>query len=115
MLTCAPWFELLQLFFVNRNKGWGIRTREALRRGTFLFEFAGEVVTNAELLRRGDRTKYAVALDADWESEAQNDDESLLCIDATDVTNVARWLNHRYEYHCGRTPSLSYGSCCDCR
>lgn len=85
----------MQVFYVNESKGWGIRTTESLRRGSFLFEYAGEVITNAELLRRGDRTKYSVALDADWESESQKDDDSLLCIDATDITNVTRWLNHK--------------------
>lgn len=78
---------------------------DTLLRGTFLFEYAGEVVTNAELLRRGDRSKYALALDADWESEAQEDDDSLLCIDAMVVTNVARWLNHRFYSHRRCTPS----------
>ena len=45
-------------------KGWGIRTLETLQRGCFVFEAGGEVVTNAELLRRGRREKYALALDA---------------------------------------------------
>ena len=55
---------------MNESKGWDIRTAESLHCGSFVFEYAGEVVTNAELLRRGDRTKYSVALDADWESES---------------------------------------------
>lgn len=48
------------------------------------------------MLKRGDRSKYSLALDADWESEAKKDDHDLLCIDSTDITNVARWLNHRF-------------------
>lgn len=88
-----------QVFHVSEYKGWGIRTLEVVPRGTFVFEYAGEVVTNAELLKRGDRSKYTVHLDADWESEAQKDDNSLLCIDATIITNVGRWLNHRYICH----------------
>ena len=99
----------MQVFFVSNGKGWGIRTLETLRRGSFVFEYTREVVTNAELLKRGDRTKYSIALDADWESEAEKDDDSLLCIDATEVTNVTRWLNHRYDYHCRRITSFTSG------
>ena len=84
-----------QVFFVSSQKGWDIRTLQYLRAGCFLFEYAGEVVTNAKLLRRGDATKYSLSLTADWQSEAHEDDDSLLCIDSSFVTNVGRWLNHR--------------------
>jgi hypothetical protein len=87
------------------------------------------VVTNAELLRRRNRSKYSIALDADWKSEVTQGDESLLSIDSTVFTNVARWLNHRYDsdplqqqslhtwkHHCPasvpRTPGFSVRHLC---
>ena len=80
---------------MNKQKGWGICTLQYLKPECFFFEYAGEVLTNAELLRRGDQTKFSLSLTSDWQSELVEDDDSLLCIDSTFVTNVARWLNHR--------------------
>lgn len=117
-LECRVW----QVFFVNKHKGWGIRMLQYLLPGRFLFEYAGEVVTNAELLRRGDRAKFSLSLTADWQSEADEDDNSLVCIDSTVVTNVARWLNYRYKlllipcallittFVCYSTLTVVYGS-----
>ena len=76
-------------------KGWGIRTLETLQRGCFVFEAGGEVVTNAELLRRGRREKYALALDAHWQSELSEGDDVLISMDASRFSNVSRWLNYR--------------------
>ena len=59
-----------------------------------MFEYAREVVTNAELLRCSDATKFSLFLIADWQPEAHEDDDSHLCIDSLFVTNVGRWLNH---------------------
>ena len=86
-----------QVFEVDDKKGWGIRTLEQLSRGCFVFEYVGEVVTNAELLTRGVGDKYSLALDAHWQSEVNEGDESLLSINASMYSNVARWLNHRYD------------------
>ena len=69
--------------------GWGIRTLEPLRQGSFLFEFAGEVVTNAELFRRGSGPKYSLLLDVHWQSESSKNDKELLCIDSSLCTNLA--------------------------
>lgn len=87
--------SLSQVYFVSASKGWGLRTVEPLCRGSFLFEYAGEVVTNAELFRRGHGSKYSILLDAHWQSEYSKTDKDLLCIDATEYTNLARWMNHR--------------------
>lgn len=86
----------MQVFWADETKGWGIRTLEPLRSGCFVFEYGGEVLTNAELLKRKGRQQYSVALDAHWQSELTLGDNKLLSIDASTYTNVARWLNHRY-------------------
>jgi len=90
---------VVQVFYVDDRKGWGIRTLERLVQGSFVFEYGGEVVTNAELLRRWHGQKYSVALDAYWQSEVALGDDELLSINASAYTNVARWLNHRYQIH----------------
>lgn len=85
----------VQVFYVADSKGWGIRTLETLQRGSFVFEYGGEVVTNAELLRRGAGEEHALILDAHWQSELTDGDDVLLSMDASRYSNVARWLNHR--------------------
>ena len=93
-----------QVFQTSEGKGWGVRTLEALEKGTFVCEYVGEVVTNQELDERneefsGDRHTYPVLLDADWASERFLKDEEALCLDATKFGNVARFINHRYFCH----------------
>ncbi|XP_054803699.1 histone-lysine N-methyltransferase SUVR4-like isoform X1 [Prosopis cineraria] len=91
----------LQVFFTSEKKGWGLRTLEDLPKGSFICEYAGEILTNMELYERivhkngNDRHTYPVTLDADWGSEGALKDEEALCLDATYNGNVARFINHR--------------------
>ena len=86
------------------SHGWGVRTVEHIKAGQFLFELAGEIVTNGELIERnhlihkllGYRQTYTLELDACWRSEVMANDNNSLCIDATHYGNVARFLNHRH-------------------
>ncbi|XP_027367291.1 probable inactive histone-lysine N-methyltransferase SUVR2 [Abrus precatorius] len=91
----------LQVFLTREGKGWGLRTLEDLPKGSFVCEYAGEILTNTELYDRtmqnsgNDRHTYPVTLDADWGSEGVLKDEEALCLDATYNGNVARFINHR--------------------
>ena len=90
-----------QVYFTGEKKGWGLRTKEDLPRGSFVCEYVGEILTNTELYERiihkngSDRHTYPVTLDADWGSEGVLKDEEALCLDATYNGNVARFINHR--------------------
>ena len=94
---------LLQVFYAD-DKGWGIRTLEKLGLGSFVFEYGGEIVSNAELLRRGSPSKYSLALNAHWQCEVTLGDDALLSIDASKFTNIAQWLNHRFHIHVPQPP-----------
>ncbi|KAL7583425.1 hypothetical protein Lser_V15G41858 [Lactuca serriola] len=91
----------LQVFMTPGGKGWGLRTLEDLPKGAFVCEYVGEVLTNAELYDRvqkssnKDEHAYPVNLDADWAAESELKDEEALCLDATYYGNVARFINHR--------------------
>ncbi|KAI3749567.1 hypothetical protein L2E82_20181 [Cichorium intybus] len=91
----------LQVFMTPGGKGWGLRTLEDLPKGAFVCEYVGEVLTNAELYDRvqkssnKDEHAYPVNLDADWGAESELKDEEALCLDATYYGNVARFINHR--------------------
>ncbi|KAF5745776.1 hypothetical protein HS088_TW07G01369 [Tripterygium wilfordii] len=90
----------LQVFKTYERKGWGVRSLHALKKGSFVCEYVGEIVTNLELHERNQRRAgkehtYPVLLDADWNSERILKDEEALCLDATEFGNVARFINHR--------------------
>ncbi|CAI0433557.1 unnamed protein product [Linum tenue] len=91
----------LQVFMTHAGKGWGVRALQDLPKGTFVCEYAGEILTNTELYERNmtgggkGRHTYPVTLDADWGSEKTLKDEEALCLDATYYGNVARFINHR--------------------
>lgn len=96
-------FLILQIFFTQEGKGWGLRTLEQLPPGAFVCEYVGEIMTNIELDKRNHAQKgesvgahtYPILLDGDWCSEKGLKDEEALCLDATNFGNVARFINHR--------------------
>lgn len=91
----------LEVFYTGPKKGWGLRSPDELPKGTFVCEYAGEILTNMELHERtvratgNEKHTYPVMLDADWASEGILEDEEALCLDATHYGNVARFMNHR--------------------
>jgi SET domain-containing protein len=79
-----------------------LRPTKKISKGTYLFEYVGEIVTNSELMQRraisklGKSEAFTLALDADWKSEQVVTDDVALCIDSTFWGNVSRFLNQRY-------------------
>lgn len=93
---------LLQLRYFGKGKGWGVRSVEAIPKGAFVLEYAGEVMTNAEQearnkqrARDGQMTQhFAVQLDACYASERVASDKEALVLDATYMGNLGRFINH---------------------
>lgn len=80
---------------LTKNKGWGVQASEAIEKGTFVVEYAGEVIDEAEMSRRM------------AESRAQGhhhfymmDMGGGLVIDAMYKGNVARLLNSSCAPNC---------------
>lgn len=94
--------SLFQVFFTADGKGWGLRTLEDLPKGSFVCEYAGEILTISEMYhRKVQSTKNEVhvdpvLLDGFWNKEGPFKEEKALCLDATNFGNVARFINHRY-------------------
>jgi hypothetical protein len=55
--TCLSF--ILQVFLTQEGKGWGVITLEDLSKGSFVCEYAGEILTNSELY---DRIVYLPAM-----------------------------------------------------
>ncbi|NXK91590.1 SETMR methyltransferase, partial [Formicarius rufipectus] len=84
--------------FLTRHKGWGVRTLQPIPRGTFVCEYAGEVLGSAEARRRSqalspEDSNYIIAL-----REHLHDGRVLeTFVDPTRIGNVGRFLNHSCE------------------
>ncbi|XP_061865398.1 histone-lysine N-methyltransferase EHMT1-like [Colius striatus] len=76
----------LQLFR-TREMGWGVRTMEDIPAGTFVCEYVGEVISDAEAELREDT--YLFDLD--------NEEGDVYCIDARFYGNIGRFINHHCE------------------
>lgn len=91
----------IQVFWTG-DKGWGVRSKKFIPKGTFVFEYVGKIVTDAELQHRralgrlGKSEAYTMALNATWKPEEDYPNNVGFCIDATNFSNVTRFLNHRY-------------------
>jgi hypothetical protein len=63
-----------EIFYTGQT-GWRIKASGSIPRGTFVFELAREILTNAEMIVRNlvapDGPSYAMQLDVDWATEAR--------------------------------------------
>ncbi|KAL0051651.1 hypothetical protein WJX82_011245 [Trebouxia sp. C0006] len=81
--------------FLTTNRGWGVKAAEPIAKGTFIIEYAGEVVSDVECERRmqvakqtGEPHFYMMELSPG------------LIIDARDKGNVARLINSSCAPNC---------------
>ncbi|XP_076614216.1 histone-lysine N-methyltransferase EHMT1 isoform X1 [Chaetodon auriga] len=77
----------LQLFRTTK-KGWGVRALQDIPQGSFVCEYVGEIISEAEAeMRQNDA--YLFSLD--------DKPQDLYCIDARFYGNISRFLNHMCE------------------
>ncbi|XP_037077241.1 histone-lysine N-methyltransferase SUV39H2-like [Pollicipes pollicipes] len=97
----------LAIFRTANDCGWGVKTLEPIKRGSFVTEYVGEVITNEEAERRGeqyDSVGVTYLFDLDF-----NDQINLYTVDAAVYGNVSHFINHSCE------PNLVvYGVWSDC-
>lgn len=86
--------------FKTEKKGWAVRAREAILRGTFVCEFVGELIDEQELSKRND-SYCGQCWGYFYNIDAQNGDMRKLTeepvpytIDAMKYGNVSRYINH---------------------
>ncbi|XP_058081322.1 histone-lysine N-methyltransferase SUVR5 isoform X2 [Magnolia sinica] len=86
--------------FKTENKGWAVRAGEPISRGTFVCEYIGEVLSDQEANRRGERYEnkgcsYLFHMDAPVDDmSGLNEGMVPYVIDATRYGNVSRFINH---------------------
>ncbi|XP_065205528.1 histone-lysine N-methyltransferase ash1-like [Planococcus citri] len=80
--------------FMTQDKGWGVKTKEAIKNGAFVLEYVGEVVTDKEFKKRmtslykDDIHHYCLNLDGG------------LLIDGHRMGGFGRFVNHSCEPNC---------------
>ena len=78
--------------FRTPDRGWGVKTCMALKKGTFVTEYVGEILTAEEAERRGqeyDKIGSNYLFDLDFV-----EDQSMFTIDATYYGNISHFFNH---------------------
>ncbi|XP_047448804.1 histone-lysine N-methyltransferase EHMT1a [Mugil cephalus] len=77
----------LQLFRTHKM-GWGVRATQDIPQGTFICEYVGEIITDAEANKR-ENDSFLFTLD--------NKVGDIHCIDARLFGNIGRFINHLCE------------------
>lgn len=80
--------------FKTKGKGWGVRSNQAIPKGTFVEEYIGEVISVSESDNRGqfyDKFGCSYLFDMDF---AQSEFPTKYVIDSYILGNVGRFFNH---------------------
>ncbi|CAL8086752.1 unnamed protein product [Calicophoron daubneyi] len=77
--------------FRTRDRGWGVKTKIPIGKGTFVAEYLGEILTFEEAENRGliyDKQTMTYLFDLDFEGDAH------YTVDASQVGNISHFINH---------------------
>jgi len=83
----------LQIFRTDNGCGWGVKSLENIKAGSFVVEYVGEVISNEEAERRGkkyDAEGRTYLFDLDFNLG----DENLYTVDAAFYGNCSHFINH---------------------
>ncbi|XP_071133777.1 histone-lysine N-methyltransferase SUV39H2-like [Mytilus edulis] len=82
----------LSIFRTINGRGWGVKTLQKIKKGSFVVEYVGEVITDVEAEKRGkyyDAVGRTYLFDLDY-----NDGDCPYTVDAGYYGNVSHFINH---------------------
>lgn len=89
----------LAIFRTSNGCGWGVKAKQFIKKGTFLCQYVGEVISNEEAEVRGekyDADGRTYLFDLDF-----NDVDNCYTVDAAMYGNVSHFINHSCDPNCG--------------
>ncbi|KAL6445356.1 hypothetical protein ACFW04_002276 [Cataglyphis niger] len=84
----------LCIFRTDNGRGWGVRTLRAIKKGTFVIQYVGEVISSEEAEKRGkqyDMTGRTYLFDLDYN---ETDGQCPYTVDAAMYGNISHFINH---------------------
>lgn len=80
------------VIFKHDQKGYGLKTNAVIRRGEFICEYAGELISKEEARKRSqnDDTNYIFGL----REHSGNFSVTETFVDSTKIGNIGRYINH---------------------
>lgn len=82
------------VFRTPNNRGWGLKALERIPKGKFVITYTGDLIEADERDKRAieqNKLEETYLMDLDYNPEYP---EALFAIDARDVANVSRFINH---------------------
>lgn len=98
-VTQQPRLFPLAIFKTDDGRGWGLKTKSNIPKGTFLMEYTGEIIDQDESNRRGmlyDEIGLSYLFDLDFNETV----DATYTIDAFKYGNLSRLINHSCEPNC---------------
>ncbi|KAK3033219.1 hypothetical protein RJ639_033099 [Escallonia herrerae] len=84
--------------FKTESRGWGVRSRKPISSGSFICEYAGELLDDKEAEERTGYDEYLFDIGKDNGSDNQDGDKLVddngFAIDAARFGNIGRFVNH---------------------
>ncbi|XP_014602579.1 PREDICTED: histone-lysine N-methyltransferase SUV39H2-like isoform X1 [Polistes canadensis] len=97
------------IFKTDNGRGWGVKTLESIKKGSFVTQYVGEVISSDEADKRGkeyDAAGRTYLFDLDYN---EIDNQCLYTVDAAVYGNISHFINHSCD------PNLTvYGVWIDC-
>lgn len=84
----------LCIFRTANGRGWGVKTLRAIRKGTFVTQYVGEVITSEEAEKRGkeyDAAGRTYLFDLDYN---ETEEQCPYTVDAAMYGNISHFINH---------------------
>ncbi|KAJ8687557.1 hypothetical protein QAD02_023351 [Eretmocerus hayati] len=84
----------LCVFRTDNGRGWGVKTLRVIKKGTFVIQYVGEVITNEEAERRGkeyDAAGRTYLFDLDYN---ETEEQCPYTVDAAQYGNISHFINH---------------------
>ncbi|XP_034253072.1 histone-lysine N-methyltransferase Su(var)3-9-like isoform X1 [Thrips palmi] len=90
----------LSIYRTNNGCGWGVKAKQAIKKGTFICEYVGEVLFSDEAEVRGaqHRTDGRTYL---FDLDFNDPEDPLYTVDAAKYGNVSHFINHSCSPNCG--------------